>query len=78
MVSGMNTHSGRMSLDCAPAMLKLLHKIWLEITSNPEYAGLHHYHVVALALEELERELGSERREEFLRALRRKMGRSEQ
>ena len=58
-----------------PSDVELLHKIWLEITSNPEYAGLHHYHVVALALEELERELGSERREELLRELRREMNR---
>src|SRR5207302_172820 len=26
--------------------LELLHKLWLEITSNPEYSGLHHYHIV--------------------------------
>jgi hypothetical protein len=40
-----------------PQDLELLHKIWLEITAHPEYRGLHHYHVVALALRELEREL---------------------
>src|SRR5216684_5129232 len=56
-----------------PSDVELLHRIWLEITSKPEYAGLHHYHVVALALEQLERELGSERREELLRQLRREM-----
>jgi hypothetical protein len=58
-----------------PSDVALLHKIWLKISSNPEYAGLHHYHVVALALEELERDLGSERREELLRELRREMDR---
>lgn len=58
-----------------PGDVELLHGIWLEITSNPEYAGLHHYHVVALALEELERKLGSERREGLLRELRREMDR---
>jgi len=42
-----------------PQDLELLHKIWLEITAHPEYRGLHHYHVVALALRELERELKS-------------------
>jgi hypothetical protein len=43
--------------------LELLHKIWLELTSDPEYRGLHHYHVVALALRELERELKSGNRD---------------
>ena len=49
-----------------PQDLELLHKIWLEITSNPEYRGLHHYHVVALALRELERELKSGNRDQIL------------
>ena len=40
-----------------PQDLELMHKVWLDITSDPRYAGAHHYHVVALALEELEREL---------------------
>jgi hypothetical protein len=56
-----------------PGDLELLHKIWLEITSDPRYSEAHHYHVVALALQELERELNSERREELLRELRREM-----
>src|SRR5438132_6957711 len=46
--------------------LDLLHRIWLEITSDPRFAGAHHYHVIAVALEELERELRSERRPEVL------------
>lgn len=37
--------------------LDLLHNIWLEVTSDPRFAGAHHYHVVAAALEELQREL---------------------
>jgi hypothetical protein len=56
-----------------PRDLELLHKIWLEITSDPRYAGLHHYHVVALALEELERNLGSEKRQALLDELKREM-----
>jgi len=32
-------------------------------------AGAHHYHVVALALEELQRELNSDKREELLAKL---------
>jgi nucleotide-binding universal stress UspA family protein len=39
--------------------LDLLHNIWLEVTSDPRFAGAHHYHVVAAALEELQRELHS-------------------
>jgi hypothetical protein len=49
--------------------LELLHKIWLEITSDPEYRGLHHYHVVALALRELERDLKSGNRDQVLELL---------
>jgi amino acid transporter len=46
--------------------LALLHRLWLEITADPRFAGAHHYHVVAVALEELERELHSEKRSEVL------------
>jgi len=46
--------------------LDLLHRLWLEITSDPRFAGAHHYHVIAVALEELERELRSQRRPEVL------------
>ena len=49
--------------------LDLLHRLWLEITSDPRFAGAHHYHVVAVALEELERELHSEKRSEVLERL---------
>src|SRR6266581_5190725 len=37
--------------------LDLLHRLWLEITADPRFAGAHHYHVIAVALQELEREL---------------------
>jgi amino acid transporter len=33
--------------------LHLLHDIWLELTRDPKYSGLHHYHVVGTALREL-------------------------
>src|SRR5246127_498512 len=52
-----------------PQDLELLHKIWLEITANPEYRGLHHYHVVALALRELQRELKGGNRDQVLELL---------
>jgi hypothetical protein len=49
-----------------PCDVELLHKVWLEITADPRYAGLHHYDVVALALEELKRTLDSEHRDALL------------
>jgi hypothetical protein len=39
-----------------------MHEIWLELTRDPKYSGLHHYHVVATALRELRDRLhGTER-----------------
>jgi amino acid transporter len=37
--------------------VELMHRMWLEITSDRAFAGLHHYDIVALALQELDREL---------------------
>ena len=39
-----------------------MHRLWLNITCDPKFAGAHHYHIVALALEELQRELHTEQR----------------
>lgn len=52
-----------------PQDLELMHRVWLDITSDPRYAGAHHYHIVALALEELQRELGSPDRAALLAKL---------
>ena len=52
-----------------PEDLELMHKVWLDITSDPKYAGAHHYHIVALALEELRRELNSPERAALLAKL---------
>jgi amino acid transporter len=52
-----------------PQDLELMHSLWREITSDPKYAGAHHYHIVALALEELKRELTTEQRDELLAKL---------
>jgi len=49
--------------------LELLHRLWLEITSDPKFAGAHHYHVIAVALEHMERELKNEKRSELLQML---------
>ncbi|MBZ5628874.1 MAG: APC family permease [Acidobacteriia bacterium] len=43
--------------------LALLHNLWLQLTNDPRYAGLHHYDVIGLALKELERELTGPERE---------------
>ena len=41
-----------------------MHEIWLELTRDPKYAGLHHYHVVGTALRELRDRLhGTDRTE---------------
>jgi len=52
-----------------PQDVELMHELWREITSDPRYAGAHHYHVVALALEELKRELTTEQRAALLAKL---------
>ena len=52
-----------------PQDLELMHKLWLDITADPKFAGAHHYHVVALALDELQRELNSPERAQLLAKL---------
>jgi len=66
-------HSPRMR----PQDLELMHNVWLDITSDPKYCGAHHYHVVAVALEELRRELNSDQRAEVLAKLLDEMHRDE-
>jgi hypothetical protein len=39
--------------------LVLLHDLWLELTTSPEFRKLHHYHVVSLALERLKRDMNA-------------------
>jgi amino acid transporter len=52
-----------------PQDVELMHKLWLDITTDPKFAGAHHYHIVALALEELKRELNTEQRAQLLQKL---------
>jgi amino acid transporter len=52
-----------------PQDVELMHRLWLDITTDPRFAGAHHYHVVALALEELQRELSTDQRAELLQKL---------
>jgi amino acid transporter len=56
--------------------VELMHKLWLDITSDTKFAGAHHYHIVALALEELQRELGTEERAQLLAKLQEEIDRS--
>jgi amino acid transporter len=56
-----------------PQDVELMHKIWLNITTDPKFAGAHHYHIVALALEELQRELSTEQRTQLLQKLQEEM-----
>src|ERR1700752_3626017 len=56
-----------------PQDINLMHKVWLDITKDPRFAGAHHYHIVALALEELQRELKSGERTELLDKLEQEM-----
>jgi len=58
-----------------PQDVELMHKLWLDITGDPKFAGAHHYHIVALALEELQRELTTEQRAELLEKLQQEMNR---
>jgi nucleotide-binding universal stress UspA family protein len=52
-----------------PEDVQLMHSIWLELTKDLEFSGLHHYHVVALALRELQSQLNAAKREELLQKL---------
>jgi amino acid transporter len=60
-----------------PQDVELMHKLWLNITTDPKFAGAHHYHIVALALEELQRELSTEQRAQLLQKLHDEMTRRE-
>jgi amino acid transporter len=58
-----------------PQDVELMHKLWLNITTDSKFAGAHHYHIVALALEELQRELSTDQRAELLQKLQEEMRR---
>jgi hypothetical protein len=59
-----------------PQDVELMHRLWLNITADPKYSGAHHYHIVALALEELQRELTTEQRAQLLQKLQEEINRS--
>jgi hypothetical protein len=51
------------------ADLALIHDVWLELSADPAFARLHHYDVVSLAMQELQRELKGQNRAELLQKL---------
>jgi amino acid transporter len=53
--------------------LELLHKLWLEVSADPEFSSLHHYHIVGLALERLNERLHGAQREELLAQLKKEL-----
>jgi hypothetical protein len=56
--------------------LELLHKIWLEVSEDPDLASLHHYHIVGMALERLYERLQGPQREEILAMLKQELRKS--
>jgi nucleotide-binding universal stress UspA family protein len=58
--------------------LGLLHKIWLEVSEDPELASLHHYHIVGMALERLYERLNGPQREETLALLKKELHKPDQ
>jgi len=58
--------------------LELLHKIWLEVSEDPELASLHHYHIIGMALERLEERLHGGQREEILAMLKKELKKPDQ
>jgi hypothetical protein len=57
--------------------LELLHKIWLEVSEDPELASLHHYNIVGMALERLYERLHGAQREEILALLKAELHKSD-
>ena len=53
--------------------MALLHQLWLQLTNDARYSGLHHYDVVSLALNELQRELTGPERDRLMALLRQEM-----
>ncbi len=58
--------------------LELLHKIWLELSADPELTSLHHYHIVGMALERLYERMHGPQREEILTLLKKEIGKSDE
>jgi amino acid transporter len=57
--------------------IDLLHRLWLEATSDADLASLHHFHIVRLALEKFEHSLHHGQKEELLQQLKKEIQRSD-
>ena len=53
----------------------MLHELWLKLTADPRYRGLHHYDIVSLALDELQYELDHGKRDKLMAILDEKLNR---
>jgi hypothetical protein len=61
-----------------PQDVEVLHKVWLEATSDdPCFSSLHHYHIVRVAIEQLQQELRDGRRSQALEKLRAELRRDD-
>jgi hypothetical protein len=49
--------------------MRVIHDVWLELTKDPEFSNLHHYHVISLAMRNLREELSDSRRAELIQKL---------
>ncbi len=58
--------------------LELLHKIWLDVSGDPELVSLHHYHVIGMALERLQDRLQGPQRVEMLAQLKKELQKPDQ
>lgn len=58
--------------------LKLLHDMWLHLTRDREFRQLHHYHVIAVALRELNERLHGVGRDQALNDLRQEVKREDE
>jgi amino acid transporter len=58
--------------------IKLMHDIWLQVTRDRQYSGLHHSHVVAVALRELQQRLDGSESGQVLQDLREELDREPQ
>jgi len=52
-----------------------IHNVWLDATTDPELASLHHYHIVRVAVEDLRHSMHGSGREEILEQLKTEMRR---
>ena len=61
-----------------PQDLRLMHDIWLELTRDPQYSHLHHYHVVSVALREFHSRLHGPERTQALSDLQDELDRDDE